>query len=275
MPEFIDVASYFDDTDIYDGYTDALLYKGQFGTFDEAARDGTTSKRRTLSLRPGFEIPTRRLLSIIGNQWVVGDGTPDSFDNEIVRTTYWLKRVTDLAQVLTPAQACADAAGIDLGIHKVYIRDTLSASNADYDAFFNVFCNLAEIPAKASYIRTGSTYLRVRNSHRDINGMALAECDELDSPTRVAVTAANSGIYDPITDTYPGDTTTLQGLMFDRYKGYELQTQADPLTLAGDKTLILSTDKPIGQRLVISGVSWQVIAKHAELDGWSIHIRRQ
>ncbi len=275
MPEFIDVASHFDDTYIYDGYTNAQLYKGQFGTFDEAARDGTTSKRRTLSLRPNLVIPTRRLVSVIGNQWVVGDGTPDSFDDTVVRTTYWLKRVTDIAQVLTPAQVCADATGVDLGIHKVYFRDTISATNSDYDAFFHVFCNLAEIPPKGSYIRTGSDYLRVRNSHRDINGMALAECDELDSPTRVSITVPNSGVYDPVTDTYPGGSSTIQGLLFDRYKGFNYQTQADPLNMPGDKTLILATNKPVGQTLVIASVTWQVIAKQAELDGWSVQIRRQ
>lgn len=276
MPEFIDIASWFDDTDLYDGYTNQYLFKGQFGTFDEAAIDGTTSKRRTLSLRPNLSIPTRRVLSVVGNRWIVGDGTSDAFQNTVVRTTYWLKRVTDVGQALTPAQACAGAAGVDLCLHKVFLQNTINTvTDAEYDQFYNVFSNLAEMPPKASYIRIGAEFLRVRESHRDINGMSLASCDALDAGTLVSVTLNDGGVYDPITDTYTGSTTTVDGLFFNLYKAYEYSSQADARMLAGDMSLVLANELEVGQSLTTKGAKWRVQAKVAELDGWKYHIRRQ
>jgi len=276
MPEFIDIATWFDDTDLYDGYSNQYLFRGQFGTFDEAAIDGTTSKRRTLSLHPDLTIPPRRVLTVIGGKWIVGDGTSDAFQNVTVRTTYWLKRVTDVGQALTPAQVCNSAAGVDLCLHRVFLQNTINTvTDAQYDQFYNVFMNLAEMPTKNSYIRIGSEFLRVRESHRDINGMGLASCDSLDAVALVPVTLANSGVYDPISDSYTGGTTVVDGIFFNLYKAFEYSSQADAKMLAGDMSLVLAVELQVGQSLAIAGAGWRVQNKVAELDGWKYHIRRQ
>ena len=116
MPSIYDVACHFDDIQATDSYTGATLFKAQYSSFNEAAKDGTITKRRTMSVRPGTILPARRAVNFLSETWIIGDGNSDGIYGTAIRTAYWMKKSTGLANLLTPAQVCNSASGTSLHI---------------------------------------------------------------------------------------------------------------------------------------------------------------
>ena len=278
MPEFVDVASHFDDVSVYDAYTNALLFNAQFNSFDESSADGSIVKKRTMSTRPGIAMPTRRVIKFVDEVWIVGDGNTDAFQNEKVRAAYWMKKATELGAVLTPAQACSGAAGTALYLHRAYLKDTVnSGSDSEYDPFWNIYISQTEPIEKGYFFRADGRLFRVRATpHLDLNGMTLAASDEIDPGSEVSVVIGGQ-TYDPISDTYTGSPVTVAGLLFDMYKNYELKTDADPKMHSGDMTLLVPNTTAVvtGASLTIGTQRWQVIARTTDVDAWNLHVRRQ
>lgn len=278
MPEFVDIASHFDDVSVYDAYTDAFVFLAQFNTFDESSTDGSIVKKRTMSTRPGLVVPTRRVIKFVDEIWIVGDGNTDAFQDTKVRSAYWLKKATELGAILTPAQACNAAAGTAVYLHRAYLKDVVnSGSDSEYDPFWNIFLSPTETIGKGYFVRAGGKLYRARAApHLELNGLTLVASDELDEGAPVTVTAAGQ-TYVPATDTYTGSTITVDGLLFDMYKDYRLDTDADPKMHSGDMTLLVPNTAAInvGASLTISGQRWQVISKTDDVDAWNLHVRRQ
>ena len=278
MPEFVDIASHFDDVSVYDAYTDAFAFQAQFNTFDESSTDGSIVKKRTMSTRPGLVVPARRVIKFVDEVWIVGDGNTDAFQDTKVRSAYWLKKATEVSSILTPAQACSGAAGTSLYVHRAYLKDVVnSGSDSEYDPFWNFYISQTEVTGKGYFFKAGGVLYRVRATpHLDLNGLILAACDELDAGSEVSVLVAGQ-TYNPVTDTYSGTPVTVGGLLFDMYKNYKLETGADPKMHSGDMTLLVPNTAAInvGASLTISGQRWQVISKTEDVDAWNLHVRRQ
>lgn len=278
MPEFIDVASHFDDVPVRDGYTSAYVFDAQFNTFDESSTDGSIVKKRTMSTRPGLVVPARRVIEFVSERWIVGDGNTDAFQGVAIRAAYWLKKVTDLATVQTPGQAAAGSSGTAMYVHRAYLKDTVNgASDSEYDPFWNFFLSATETVDKGYFFRAGGKLYRVRATpHLELNGLTLAASDELDPGAEVSVSIAGQ-TYNPVTDTYSGSVVVVTGLLFDMYKFYKLETDMDPKMHSGDMTLLVqnSVAVGVGASLTISGQRWQVISKTSDHDAWNLHVRRQ
>lgn len=275
MPEFFDVCHHFDDTALYDGYSAALLYYGQYSSFDESSPDGNITKRRTLSLSPNYSLPSRRVLSILGERWIAGDGNSDALHGAAMRRNYWLKKVTDTVNLLTPAQVCASASGTVTHVSKEFLKDTVNAvSDSGYDNFWLVYLAPAEPISKSRYIKTDTSLLRVRSTHSDEAGFLVASCDELDSASLVTAVFAGSGSFDPVTETYSGGSVSQVGILFDAYKAYEYKTLADPKVNAGDLTLVVTNSVAPGALVAIGSDTYRVLSQQVELDAYSLHLRK-
>lgn len=276
MPSIFDVAKHFDDEQVYDAYTLAPLWKAQVSSFLEAAPDGSTAKRRTMSLAPGLAIPARQVIKLVEGNWVVGNGNTDSFYNQAIRQSFWLKKATDLFEILTPANAALAIAGVFAYGHRSYLKDTVNViSDSEYDPFWEIYFSTSETVQPGYFLKSGVDYYRVRSAKVAEEGMINAASDSLDAGARVAATFTRTSAYNPITDTYSAATVNTFGILFDRYKDYELKTEADRLNLAGDRTLVIGVSGvPVGAAATINSEAWKVLNVTPELDGWALHIRK-
>lgn len=278
MPDIFDVARHFDDTPIVEAYTSAPLYNGQFSTFLEASPDGSTSQRRTLSLAPDYVIPARRCITALGETYVVGYGTVDGFYGQVIRRSYWMKRVSGLFTVRSPGLAALNTGGVQAYGHKDYLKDLVNnITDSEYDPFWDIYFSEDEVVAKSYFLELSGTLYRVRSAHVGLEGLLDAACDEVDAGARVSCTFTSLGAYNPSTDAYAPGTLTTPGILLDRYSYYELRTEADAKTMPGDMTLVVASSAitpVVGKTVTISGRSWRIEAVTADLDSYALHIRR-
>lgn len=272
MPEFVDVASHFDDIPVVDAYTGAALFKAQFNTFSESTLDGNVEKKRTMSVRYGTVLPTRKATRLLGETWIVGSGNSDGFYGTPVRTMYWMKRAESLVNILTPAQAIASATGVQAYASKAYLKDTVSGvTETDYDPFWNIYLSPSETVLQGYFIKDGSTLLRVRTPHLELSGFTLAESDDLGAAL-VSVTVKESGAYDPVTDTLAGGSTVINAIKIDSQKFFRYVSSSDHKADAGDITLITASSLPAGSTVVVGSLPYRVVNTQPELDAFMSHL---
>jgi hypothetical protein len=278
MPEFVNTASHFDNDPVYDGYSGALLFRGQATTFNESSPDGSVNKRRTLSVRPGTTMPARGVVGIYDDRWIIGDHNTDGFFGKAVRETYWTKKATQLAEILKPGDMLAGVVAVPAYVNTEYLKDVVNtASDAEYDPFWEVFMHTSELVTKGMYIRWPGHLVRVRSVHLDIAGFNNAQSDEIDDSSLITVTTEVGGVYDPVSEsTVGGGPANFPAVLLDAYKIYRYQTEADPKVVAGDMFLVvqLTTPSEVGRVFQIDGENWRVVNRIREIDAYNLQMRR-
>lgn len=272
-----DASVYFDEDPVYDGYTGTFLFKAQVASFDDAQSDGATNRRRVLSTGPGVALPTRRVVNLYGDRWLVGNSTTDGFYGEVVRQHQAMKRVTDSMTLLTPGQLLTNAAGVSLYAHKYYFSDIAGAmDSAEIDTFWNIFVAPGEAAAKGSFFKDGNARLyRVRNDYLPVECLRVCQSDTLDPAALVSVTWG-TGTYDPVNDTVSGSTTVVNAVVLDTPKFYRFRFVSDPTNVKGDVAVFVPTTltPKAGDSFTMGGVKWRAVTVQAELDAWAVHARR-
>lgn len=272
-------ARYFDTDTVTDGYTGALLFKAQFSSYEQAAPDGSFQRRRVVSLAPGIVPATRRVVTVQGMRWIMGELVTDAFRDKPIRQTSAAKEATDLFTLLTPAQAALKSAGTPIYGHKQYLKDTVnSVTDSNYDPQYEVFFGITENLKAGYFLKSAQQYLHIRGLQYANEGYWVAVSDELatNPATDAEVTATFAGVYDPVTETHAAGVTTT-GIMLDMYKLYNFNTEADPRNQAGDMSLIVakSAVTPKADQLItIAGVDWKNIKFTPYFDAWNIQLRR-
>jgi len=278
MPSLFDVSNHFDDIPVTDTYTGAYLFNAQVSTFLGASPEGSTSKKRVFSLAPALVPPVRGVVTALGESYVLGTSIVDGIYGQVIRQSIWSRMVTDYFEILTPAQAALVSAGTMAYGHKSYLKDTVNGiSDSEYDPFWEIFFANSEPMTKGTFLKVGITYFRVRSAHVDQAGFTDALSDELDAGSKVSVTFAQTGAYDPVADSYGAGSVTTPGFMFDRYKSYEFLTATDRLNHAGDMTVVVAASAVtpvIGRNITVGGRDWTILNSTAEQDAWSLHVRR-
>lgn len=288
------VARYFDDTPLADAYTgQALGYKGQFSTFMEADPDGSVSTSRSMSLKPEAVLPSRRVVTLLGETWLLGEPSRDGFKGEAIRQTVPMRRVTDLFSITTPGQLMTGLTGVSAYGRRDYLKDTVDGTtSAGYFPFYQLFFASSETaPLPGAFFRsdTGALY-RCRSLYAAKDGMTCAQCDLID---RSGTTFAEFGspTYDPITDSYGEPGAQRQALAILPHQNFIKASPADPPYLPGDLTLLvrqLDGAVEVGQpfKLHTEALEWlqpewwsglvpaRVLSVTPEADVWNLHIRR-
>ncbi|MGL4274434.1 MAG: hypothetical protein ACRCTO_19260, partial [Pseudomonas paracarnis] len=229
-------AKYFDRVSMADAYTGTTMpYKVQFSTFEETDPDGSVARRRTLSMAPGLTLPARRVASLLGEIWLLGEPSADAVFDKVIRQTVPMRRVTNLAQALTPGQMVAASTGLAIYGRLEQVKSTVdTATSSDYFPFFTLtlagaeFKNLnsdwAQVPG---FFRIeDGTLFRCRTSYPAEDGMTVVEADLID---RYGLTQAQvtTGAYDPVTDTFAGTTSTFQTLVMPTHQLYRRKVEAE------------------------------------------------
>lgn len=278
MPEFVDVASYFDNETAYDAYSGVAAFQGQFNTFIETAVIGSTERRRTMSVRPGTALPLRRAISINGEKWLIGNGNTDSFFNTPVRTAYWLKYANQAGALVTPGGYFINASGTEVLVSLEYEKDTTdSLTTSEYDTFWRAYLSATESAPRGTLIVMGPKLLRVRASHVELGGFLMAQCDELIDPGAVNMTVQGAGPsqYDPVTDSYVSGTKTIKAIVFDMYKLYRYDTKADTRMGQGDRAALVPESVAVGSTVSINSQDFRVVSSAPELDAFALHLTRK
>ena len=275
--DFRDAARYFDHDEVRDGYTNALLFLGHTSAHDDHTSSGATSRRRTLTTTPNTVMPARGVVKALGDIWLVGSTNPDTFDGFDVRRNYDLKKTTGTLALLTPAQACLSAAGTAFHAHMEYFRDLNNvASDAEFDVMWNIFCPLAEPVAKGTFLRSGTTLLRVRNEYATAELLRIAETDQFDADALQAVRFTESGVIDLSTDLPVVVDVLTAGVQTDVPKYYEFRTEAEAGTKAGDRAVFIAKSAytpKVGARFTMLGKPWRVVSVVDEADAWVMQSR--
>lgn len=293
-------AKYFDRVSMADAYTGiAMPYKVQFSTFEETDPDGSVARRRTMSMAPGLTLPTRRVVSLLGEIWLLGEPSADAVFDKVIRQTVPMRRVTNLAQALTPGQMVAASTGLAIYGRLEQMKNTVdTATSSDYFPFFTLalagaeFKNLnsgwAQVP---DFFRIeDGTLFRCRTSYPAEDGMTVVEADLID---RYGLTQAQvtTGAYDPITDTFAGTTSTFQALVMPTHQLYRRKAEAEKFKPEDLTVLVRFADYPapkVGTPLQIRIPEFnsaapapnapfspvQIVGITLEADCWNLHVRR-
>jgi hypothetical protein len=274
--ELHDVARVFDNDALYDAYTGEYLFDGQLSSYDDSTSDGATIRRRILSFAPEYSLPDRRVVAIYGEHWLAGAHVDDGFQGTPIRRQATLKRADHQFNILTPSQACTAASGTLAYAQRLYFKDTANAlTDAEYDAFWNIFFAPSEPIVKGTFLRDeGGTLYRVRNNYLPTEGLRVCQCDELDSNARLSV-VFDSGTYNPVTETRSGGTTTVNGIWVELPKFFRFRHRSEQDTQAGDISVFIPTSytPKVGDTFTMDGLKWQVLTFQAELDAWALHAR--
>ncbi len=274
-------ALFFDRDSVYDAYTGLFLWKAQFSGFDGAKPDGSFERRRTISVAPGTVNAPRRAIKVQGIPWILGDFVQDTFFDKPIRLSGAAKLVTDEFHILSPAQAANKTVLTPVYAQAKYLKSTVDGqTTSDLQPFYEVFFSITENIPQGYFLRSANNLLRVRGSHKELEGFTVLEADivymsgsVVSGNGEVAVTVA--GVFDPVTESYTS-SQTVNGILLDIYMMYQFKTEADRLDKQGDKTLVLPNTVTIavGDTVTINSQAWQVKTKSPYHDAWNLHIRR-
>jgi hypothetical protein len=222
-------------------------------------------------------MPTRRVLSLYGDRWVVGTGTPDGFLGTPIRQHFVMKKATDLMALLTPGQALAQAPGLPVYLNKTYFKDTLDAATTSaYSSFWNIFVAPIEPAVPGTFFRDpAGIFYRVRNTYLPAEGLVVCQADALPLDTFATVTF-NTGAYDPVSDSYTTGSSVSNSLAMEIPLFYRFLHQSDDAYQKGDMALFVQQNltPKRNDKLVRNGVVWVVLQVQPELDTWALHVRR-
>jgi hypothetical protein len=270
------VARYFDDEAVKDGYSGAMLFKAQVRNVNDSSSTGATLRRRTMSLAANVSVPFRRCIALGSQKWLAGLPLIDTFQGRDIRKTYNLKSATNLLKLLTPGQVCANALGTDAYGHEEYFKDTLNAqTDNEIDTFWNVFMAPNEPCTKGKFLRVGARLLRARQTYRSPEDLLVVQADELDGDWSQSITLTEQGTYNPITETYSGTSTVVNTIQVDVTKFYRWRLLAESEVQPGDRAVFapLTVTPHAGRNFSMLGRTWVIRSVQAEADAWALHVR--
>lgn len=274
--EFSAAASYFNQDEVFDAYSDDLLFLGKTTAHDDHTSSGATSRRRTLTTDVDARAPARRVIRWYDSFWLVGNNNVDSFQGEAVRRTFGLKKSTGIMSLLTPGQAATGIAGVQFHAHREYYRDmTDAATSADYDTMWNVFCPFNEPVAKGMFLRQDNTLYRVRNARPSVDEFLIAEADQFDADAVQQAVFTQGAALDFDTGAAPAAVTAMV-IQTDVPKYYVFRNEAESGNKPGDRTVFVAKSAvtpKVGDHLAMLGASWRVVTVASESDSWALRAR--
>lgn len=269
----------FDKDLLHDAYTGEFLYKGQFATYDGNSLDGSFIRRRTVSLSPDLVLPERRVVTVLGEQWVLSDPIFDGYNGKAVRQTMSARKCHALFELKTAHELALHlpTSRQAYGFRR-WIKATADAAETYMEPYSEFSFSVNEAPMTGRFIVDGGRVWSPRFETDNAEGFRFIEGDELvavDEIGQVYVEVSKDGEFNPVTfESVEGEPFT--ALLVDRYVLFKKLDQAQPNNYAGDKTLIVSKqsdEKPAGN-YSINGQKWGILGTHDLIDGWAVHIRR-
>lgn len=257
-----DASSYFDRTEALDPTSNALLFKGQMGNYDDSKRDASAAYRRVLSVRPGTAMPSGRVVKMMGRNWLIGSMEPDGLD-ELHREKYVLQQAPIQLKVsrLSAFLAGTVAATYWADAHWVKDAKQLEVSSETPQIFDITMTSVVDVRVHDVLWDTGVAYLAlsprpVASGYIQVNALKLDQ-------TAPAVASLISRTYDPVAGTYTSAAPVNVNALAVRWQSlYEYGSQTSERYQEGDAAIVLPSGTVVNTatKVTLAGVTYQVVA---------------
>lgn len=271
-------AAYFDEVTCADAFTPATTFLGQLDLFDDSRRDGLTVLRRILSVAPSVSIPARRVLTIAGEQWIVGIHEDDSFRGSVVRQKYVVQRAHGACTIQTIAQLLSTG-GTASYAGKIWIKDAKELEvDSNLNGFYNIYLPSTETVAAGDVISVSGRVHIVRNKLLSAAGFLVAESDELPAGCVVSSTY-KVRTYAPSTDTWTLGSGLVSNALQMRFQSdYAYPSESAPKFEAGDTRLFVRkavvAAAKVNDIVTLPDGTWAVRGVSDEGACHGLHLRR-
>lgn len=272
----IKAASHFDKLTCLDAYSGATLFKGQWNLYDGSVRDGLTVQRRVISVAPSVVIPGRRAISVLGEQWIIGDDAPDYYADAGIRKGYVVHRPDELATFKTIPQFLAGAAGTQAYAAKLWVKTgkEVEVSSTATDQM-NIYAAIGEPLATGMLAYLGGVWCFIHSTYVSAAGFLTAIATELDSPAVTATLVTRT--YAPTTDTFSVSQTTAAALRLRWQESFTYLTESSETYQRGDIQLMLLTaagTPTTKDQITLPDGTWRIMSVINAGTHWSLHLRR-
>lgn len=253
-------------------------FKAQFDPLSLSKIDGVQVRKRSISTAPDVVVPARGVVRINGDEYLIGEGAPDFWENSIIRKTYVIQGADGLANLTSVAGKLANTAPATAYAALAFSKYLPDANdNSRMPPQYQVFLAGSENAPADSLIELGTSTYLVKQSYISTSGLRIALANALDEPVFETINY-NAQTYDPVTDTYSGATTSVKIMRVKWSEHYTYLTKADETYQRGDvQGMVLKSAMPAAKEsdvLALSDGSWRVLSVQDEGATLSMHLRR-
>lgn len=270
-------ASRFDKTLAADSYTPATTFLCQLSPLDLYRIDGAAVKRRQMSCAPGVSIPSRRAITIGGQVFLVGDGSPDHWKGSVIRQNFVLQGADSVCSMNTvAAELSGTAATTAYGslVFSKYLPE--GADTSKYPPQYQIFLSGSESVPPDSLIKIGSRWFLIKDSYISLSGLLVALANEIRGSVFETVTVT-ARTYVPSSDTYTTASSSKKVMRVRWQEHFTYLSKAQIDYFRGDEQLFIlksaMTPKQ-GDTLTLSDGVWMILDVQDEGATWSCHVRR-
>lgn len=226
-------------SDAFDGLT---TFNGKVNPFSEITTSGETSRRRILETPVTEDIPASRVIeSYHGEKFIVADANPDFWNGEYIRYKYPLLPVTQMGAVGTIGSTMsASQPDQQVYCYPYFVRrEPLNEERSDYLSGYELYFPNVKKFNRGDILNLGSDYYRCKtDTWVGGAGYSIAQGVKLESPIQVFDIELQSGVYDPITDTFsPTTVPTVECFVEPLNQDYEFVSPSFVAIEAGDKAI--------------------------------------
>lgn len=270
-----DAARIADDTLATDSYgTDTLLC--QFEVLSYSKIDGVAVKKRQISTAPNTTMPARSVVTIEGQPYLVGHGSPDFWRGSVIRLNYVIQGSDGLADLTTIADALAGTASVTAYAAVTFAKYLPDAEDSSrYPPQYQIFLAGSEAAPADSLVQLNSIWYLVKQSYISNSGLLVALANVVESPSFETATFT-SRVYNPVTDAYTDTPTSIPVFRIKWSEHFKYLSKATEPYERGDQTVwvlkAVTPDAP--DTLTLSDGPWRVLSAQDEGLTWSCHVRR-
>lgn len=238
--------------------------------------DGVAIRKKVMTCAPDVVIPARGVVSIDGEQYLVGTGTPDFWNGEVIRRNYVIQGSDGLAGLTSIANKLANAIPTSAYASLAFSRYLPeSADSSKYPPQYQIFLAGTEsAPADSLVTLDGKWYL-VKESYVSTSGLRIVMANMLAEP--IFETASfGAKTYDPITDSYSGASTATPIMRVKWQEHFSYLSIGSTTYQRGDVQVLMgkAVTPKTSDVLTLSDGVWRILAVLDDGAQWSLHVRR-
>lgn len=269
------VARRFDNTVAKDAYSNAT-FMCQFEVLSYSKIDGVAVKKRQISTAVGVTIPSRRVVDIGGQKYLLGTPAPDYWNNEVIRLNFVIQGADGLADLTTIADELSGAGPTQAYAALVFAKYLPDADDSSrYPPQYQIFLSGTESAPADSLIKLNSIWYLIKESYISTSGLRVSLANAIDIPNFENATFS-SRVYDPVTDTHTPTNSTVKILRVKWSEHFRYLSKASEQYERGDQQVFtlksVTPDPP--DNFILSDGTWKVVSSQDEGLTWSCHVRR-
>lgn len=269
----------FDDSVLYDAYTNTLVGKGQLDPTDIFKLDGASVRRRVISVSPDLVLPTRRAVRLGADVYLIGEPSVDEWKGSPIRTKYVLHQTPSTAVVKTFAEALLNQAGRTMYASREWNKDVPDLKeSSDYFNDYHIFVANTETVSTYDLIYVDNQWHICHAIHRSLSGFTDAVSHEILGTVFETISVGDK-VYNPVTDAYTSTPiTNVKVLRLRWQEQYEYLRESQTDYVRGDETLIVHTTAgwtpAPSDSMTLSDGKWRVLSGRTDNSVHLLHIRR-